>query len=113
LAAARRSGIDLRLRPLSLHFRKSGPGLEKKWWRRRELNPRPKLSLAESLHTYSCSCFPLKGNVRRPRSEHDKKREPLALVLAATLRRHVEASLLCDALSRPVGEAAEDGYLTN
>jgi hypothetical protein len=90
------------------------------------LNPRPKLSLAESLHTYSRSCFPLKGNVRRPRSEHDKKREPLALVLAAALGppghpseqarrgpRHAEASLLCDALSRPVGEAVEDGYLTN
>lgn len=41
LEAARRSGIDLRLRPLSLHCRTSRPGLEKLevyWWRRRELN---------------------------------------------------------------------------
>lgn len=77
------------------------------------MNPRPKLLLAESLHTYSRSCFPLKGNVRRPRSEHDKKREPLALHLAAALGPHAEASLLCDALSPPVGEEVESGYLTN
>jgi hypothetical protein len=77
------------------------------------LNPRPKLSLAESLHTYSRSCFPLKGNVRRPRSEHDKKREPLALVLDSTLGPLAEASLMFDALSRPVGKEVDSGYLTN
>jgi hypothetical protein len=84
-----------------------------KWWRRRELNPRPKVSLAESLHTYSRSRVPLKEHFHASRSEHDKKREPLARDLASTLGPHAEASLLCDVLSPPVGETVEDGYLTN
>lgn len=33
--------------------------------------------------------------------------------LASILRWRMKASLLCDALSRPVGEAVESGYLTN
>ncbi len=77
------------------------------------MNPGPKLSLAESLHTYSRSRVPLKGHIRRPRSEHDKKRGPLVLDLASALGPHAKASLLCDALSRPAGEAEEDGNLTN
>jgi len=28
----------------------------KRWWRRRESNPRPKMSLVKSLHAYSRSC---------------------------------------------------------
>ena len=32
----------------------SAPGLE--WWRRRELNPRPKMLLVKRLHAYSRSC---------------------------------------------------------
>ena len=63
------------------------------------MNPRPKVSLAESLHTYSRSRFPLKGNFHASRSEHDKKREPLALVLAFALGQHAKASLLCDVLT--------------
>ena len=55
----------------------------------------------------------LPANIRRPRSEYDKKREPLVLGLASGLGPHPETSLLCDALSRPIGEAAEDGNLTN
>jgi len=27
-----------------------------KWWRRRELNPRPKMLLVKRLHAYSRSC---------------------------------------------------------
>ena len=30
---------------------------EDEWWRRRELNPRPKMLLARSLHAYSSSCL--------------------------------------------------------
>ena len=77
------------------------------------MNPRPKVSLAESLHTYSRSRVPLKGHFHASRSEHDKKRDSLALDLTPALGPHAEASLLCDALSRPVGEAVEGGYLTN
>jgi len=77
------------------------------------LNPRPKVLQAESLHTYSCSRFPLKGNFHAPRSEHDKKRESLAQDFASALGPHAEASLLCDALPPPAGEAMESGYLTN
>jgi len=44
----------------------------------------------------------------------DKKRVRLACS-SRLLRPDVapEASLLCDALPQPAGEAAEDGYLTN
>ncbi len=63
------------------------------------MNPRPKVSLAESLHTYSRSRVPLKGHIRDPRSEHDKKRGSLVLVLASALGPHAEASLLCDVLT--------------
>jgi len=72
---------------------------EEEWWRRRELNPRPKVSLAESLHTYSRSRVPLKGHFRASRSEHDKKRESLAQDLVSALGPHAETSLLCDALT--------------
>ena len=31
--------------------------INKKWWRRRELNPRPKMLLVRRLHAYSSSCL--------------------------------------------------------
>jgi hypothetical protein len=30
--------------------------VERAWWRRRELNPRPKMLLVKRLHAYSRSC---------------------------------------------------------
>ena len=54
----------------------------------------------------------LPGNFRRLRSECDKKRKPLA---RSSRPRGPDpaavASLLCDALFWPVGEARQDGYL--
>ena len=43
----------------------------------------------------------------------DEKRVPLVLDLVSVLGPHTDTSLQCDALTRPVGEAVENGNLTN
>jgi hypothetical protein len=53
------------------------------------------------------------GNLRRSRSECDKKRDWLVLGLASVLGPHTETSLQYDVLPQPAGKAAEDGNLTN
>ena len=43
-----------------------------KWWRRRELNPRPKMLLVKRLHAYSRSCPGITRDVRGCCSERTR-----------------------------------------
>ena len=83
------------------------------WWRRRELNPRPKILLAQRLHAYSRSRFPPSRETFAGRAQNGQETRKASLVVSPPAPRRSARSQPAVRRPSPAHGRSRGGRLLN